>query len=152
MEMKNCINDLSESTKVSNNKNNITNSTLKNPSNIAFNDTLNKVINAQKNALDNSTKNSDVSNIDDKFSLYELQQEHNSLEEEADSAVSRLASEFGMNKMCMYLILKSLGIKPEDLLNPSMKKEILEKLSGFLLKGQSKEKLGELLDTFSSNN
>jgi polyphosphate kinase len=154
MEVKNYINDLAEGSEALNNRKN---SILQSSRNNTFKDMLSKVIMGQDKAIDSSHKDSNAADVDISFCLEKFTNDFNavrdnSLKARADSAVGRLATQFGMSKELMGFLLDNMGIKPEDLLDPGMKEKIMNKLSSFLLNDKSKDDVSKLLDSFYTNN
>lgn len=152
MEVNNCVSDLLQNAEKAK-KGGKVNSTFNNSSRGEFSNILNRIVSRVSESSNDLKYNNDensISDVDNLIEQYELRCITEKLKDMAgkqDSAVERLARQFGISKQLMSFILNNLGISASDLLNPAKKREILAKLSDyFSLDKKKTEKIGQVLD------
>lgn len=155
MEINNEGTNLVENTKVMVNKENANSNSYINSSGLKFDKILKEVVDEKGTNLEDINKNADsmdIENITSELQLEYIKKKMEDISGKQNSAIARLARQFGVSEELMRFILNSLGISPADLLNPAKKKEVMEKLSNFFsLKEKSKEKLGQVMDEIQSS-
>lgn len=94
-----------------------------------------------------SYKASDLSNIMAERENYIISR--GLTQDKIDGAVGKVANFFGISGKFMRMILESLGIKPEDLLDPSKREAIIKALGKHFNLSDSKEaELSKLMNKF----